>query len=104
MPLTNAELEAQLDRLPDEVADALLVWRKATIERETVEAQFFVEKKRLALGGGGPAGDEYIKALVRSEEGRRMACECEAASEAIWSRLYERLLAAKRQVSVRTAY
>lgn len=104
MTITNAELERQLDELPDKVADALLVWRKATIERETVEARLFVEKKRAALNGGGPAGDDYIKAIVRADESRRLSCECEATAEACHARLYERLMAGKRQAAVRTAY
>lgn len=104
MPITNQELEKQLDELPDKVADALLVWRKCTIERETVEARLFVEKKQAALGGGGPAGDDYIKALVRAEESRREVCECEAAAEACHARLYERLMSGKRQAAVRAAF
>lgn len=102
--LTNAQVEEQLEELPDKVAEALLVWRKATIERETVEAILFVEKKKAALASGGPAGDDYIKSLVRSDENRRAACECEAAAESIHCRLYERLLGAKRQAAVRAAF
>jgi hypothetical protein len=104
MPISNAEIEKQLEELPDKVADALLVWRKCTIERETVEARLFVEKKKFALSGGGPAGDDYIKSLVRSEDSRRDACECEAAAEAMHQRLYERLMGAKRSAAVRAAF
>lgn len=102
--LTNIQIEEALEKLPDEVADALLVWRRATIERETVEARLFVEKKRYAMSGGGPSGDDFIKALVRCEDSRKIACECEAAGEAIWSRKYERLLGLKRASAIRTAF
>jgi hypothetical protein len=102
--ISNADIEKDLEELPDKVADALLVWRKTTIERETVEAILFRDFKKKQMGLGLPAGDDYIKNLVRAEESRRVACEADAAAESIHCRLYERLMVRKKQSGIRTAY
>ena len=70
-----------------------------TLEREKCEALLF-----LKFRAGEKRTVDEIKALVRSDGGRYQAVLNELTAESEYTRLYERLLAAKRRASLRTAY
>lgn len=96
----NAGVENDLETLPDEVATALLAWRRSTLEREKTEALIY-----LRLKGENPdrtVGE--LKALVDSHDVRYSVRLKEAEEESGYQRLYERLLAAKRLANLRTAF
>jgi asparagine synthetase A len=100
----DAELSEQLHELPDKIADSLLVWRRATINRQNQEAREFIKAKMSALENKRPAGDDFIKSLVRSSDVWVSLMDSEAAAESNYVRLYERHLSNKKTAGIRTAY
>lgn len=94
------QIEDQLDKLPDAVADALSVWRIATLQREKIEAMLHLKFK--AGEGKLTAGD--LKAAINNNQERYDMMLKEIVAESQYNRLYERLLAVKRRASLRTAY
>ena len=96
----NAEIEDALTRGPDELHDALFAWRKATLERERTESGLYTKFKGQDKGR---TADE-IKALVRADGERYAAVLVELTAEAEHTRVYERLLAAKKLAGLRTAF
>lgn len=97
----NEGLEQQLEELPDIVADALLKWRTATLEREKTEALLYL---RFRAGGEEKRTTEEIKALVRSDDGRYSAVLEESKAESDYERVKERLLCKKKLSDLRTAF
>ena len=93
-------LEAALEKLPDQVADALQRWRRATLDREKVEALLYLQFR----GGEFKRTADEIKSMVRSDGGRYEACMKEAMAESEYTRLDQRLMSWKRLASLRTAY
>jgi len=96
----NDDLEKSLSELPDKVADNLLKWRKATLEREKEEALLYIgfkgiDTKRTAT---------EIKALINSSDSRYQSVMKEIMAEAEYNRLNEKLLAAKKSATLRTAF
>ena len=96
----NADLEKSLEELPDKVADALLAWRRTTLEREKLEAILFLRFK----GGEFKRTGSEIEAMVQSDGGRFEACLNEAKAESDYRRLDERLMSWKKLASLRTAF
>lgn len=99
VPLTS-EIEKDLTELPDKVADALEVWRVATLDREKVESLLYAEFK--ATGEKRTA--EEIKNMVRGHDNRYNASLKEIEAEVEYNRRYEKLLSAKKRASLRTAF
>jgi hypothetical protein len=96
----QSTIEIQLDKLPDLVAQALEVWRMATLEREKTEALLYLQFK----GKGDKRTADELKAMVRSDSSRYEAVLKEIRAESDYTRLYERLLSFKKQASLRTAF
>lgn len=95
----NGHIESDLETLPDEVATALFNWRVATLDREKAEAllyaRFKAEDDRTAV---------EVKSLINASPERYEAVLKEITAESDHTRLLERLLAAKKLASLRTAY
>lgn len=98
--VTNQKLIETLEKGADEVADSLLAWKKASLEREKIEAHLLLrykaEDQKLNM--------DQIKALVKVNDERYQACLREAVAESDYQRIYERLLSAKKIASFYTAY
>ena len=96
----KSDLEAGLEKLPDEVADALLRWRLATLDREKTEALIYLKFK----GEGEKRTADELKMMVRADSGRYAAVLREVRAESDYTRLYERLMSFKKSASLRTAF
>ena len=96
----NSQLEEALERGPDEVADALELWRTATLNREKTEAILYLRFK----GEDKERSATEIKALVHSDSLRYSDVLREIKAESGYERLYERLLANKKRADLRTAF
>jgi predicted Zn-dependent peptidase len=97
MDYSGETLEDTLDRLPDEIADALSEWRIATLEREKTEALLLLSYK----AKNPERTAQEIKALVMADPGRYEVALKEATAEAEYTRLSEGLMAAKKKASLR---
>lgn len=102
--MTNEQVAEIMETYPDRVADALLVFRKATAERERVEGRRHLEIKVELKARGEYATADDVKAMVRSDDARYEAVMCEISAEAMYQRLYETLLTAKKTASLRAAF
>ena len=98
--MSNEDLESSLELLPDKVADVLLEWRKATLEREKTEALLFVEFK----ANEEEKSSTEIKALINSSPERYAKVMEEIKAEVEYNRWYEKLLSVKKRASLRTSY
>ena len=96
----NAETERALEELPEKVGEALMAWRKATLNRERVEALALLRFK--AEDRERPATE--IKALVHSDAERYQSVLDEIVAEGLYTKLLETLLSAKKIASIRTAF
>ena len=96
----NLDLDAALDKLPDDVADALETWRIATLDREKCEALLFAAIK----GTNDKMTAAEIKARINSDGNRYAAVLEEIKAESAYQRLSERLMAVKKRASLRTAF
>jgi hypothetical protein len=96
----NLDIESDLNELPDKVAEALQLWRVATLNREKMEAVLYAGFK----ASDSDRSATEIKACINASESRyssvleEIKCECE------YQRLYERLLSAKKRASLRVAF
>lgn len=98
--MIQSDLEEGLSRLPAEVAQALLQWRKAQLDRERLEARI-----SLRLRAEHPdATATEIKSLLHSTQERYDAVLQEATFESIYTAKYESLMALKKQCDFRTAF
>lgn len=95
----NAQLEADLETLPDEVSTVLMNWRIATLNRERVESLLHA---RLRADTTRTMAD--IKSSINGDPDRYEAVLNEIKAEAEHTRLLERLLCAKKLASLRTAF
>ena len=93
-------IEAELERLPDLVADELLKWRKSTLEREQIEALLYAQFK----GEDKERSATEIKAMIQSNGDRYNAVLREITAESEYTRLMERLMSVKKAASFRTAF
>lgn len=96
----NNDIDQALETLPDQVADALTAWRMATLEREKTEALLHLKFK----GEDKERTATEIKAMVQSSGARDIAVVKEIKAEGQYTLLMERLMAAKKRASLRTAF
>lgn len=99
-PATNYDIEQALNELPDQVADALEKWRIATLDREKCEALLYAGIKGEDKGKTATE----IRADINASQARYESVLEEIKAESNYQRLYEKLLAAKRKASLRTAF
>lgn len=95
-----SQLEEQLEKLPDIVADSLVVWREITLQREKMEALLYLSVKAQSPDDSAT----QIKAKINSSDERFQAVLKEIKAEGNYKRLEERLLCAKKLASLRTAF
>lgn len=95
-------LEGELSTLPDQVADALAVWKKAEADKRRESARLYLTFKAKLAGRETTAAE--LRAMVDNDEGYYKMCLDCVASESSYVRLYERLMAAKRADSLRAAF
>jgi hypothetical protein len=96
----NAGIEKTLEDFPDIVAQALLRWRKSTLDREKVEAMLYLKFK--AESGDRTATE--LRALINNSDERYEAVLQEISFESVYNAKNETLLAAKKLASLRTAF
>lgn len=95
----NSDIEAVLESGPEETAQALLNWRKSTLEREKIEAELYIEFK-----SGGDRTATEIRALINKSQRRYEAVLEEITFESVYNAKNETLLSAKKLASLRTAF
>ena len=100
MGLGNADIEQDLQELPEKVADALQAWRMATLDREKCEGLLY----SLYKGEDKERTATEIRALVHASDARYSCILAEIKAEANYERLYESLMCAKKKADLRTAY
>jgi hypothetical protein len=96
----NSALEQALDKLPQEVSDALLQWRKATLDRERVESRIY---SRLKMEDPSRTATE-MKHLLNADQERYEAVLQEITFESVYKLKEESLMAKKKEASLRTAF
>lgn len=97
MGLQDKTLEEILDTLPDKIADALLEWRRSSLNREKFEALLYASIK--GKDDGKTASE--IKAMINADQGRYDMVLAEIKAEAEYNRLYERLMCQKKIAQLR---
>lgn len=95
----KADLEKDLNELPERVADAQMAWDLAILQREKQEA---ILDAQIRLEGDFTATE--IKARINANSERFEACLIELEKKRQYTFLYERLMAAKKLASLRTAF
>lgn len=98
--MSNVDLEKALAEGPDLVAKALLDWRKATLDRERVEATLYGRFK----AEDSERSATEIKYLIHNSQERYQAVLMEISCESVYNAKNETLLAAKKLASLRTAF
>lgn len=93
-------MEESLNQLPDLVADSLLEWRKATIDRQKILAVTYLKFR----GELEKRTVSEIEAMVDKDDACYKAKLDEAVKEAEHTRLLERLYAVKRTLAARAAF
>lgn len=94
----SIDLEEMMNSLPDKVAEALIVWRTATLDREKMEALVYASTK--ATNDKLTATE--IKSFINSNPQRYEAVLKEIKAESDYTRVYERLLSVKKIASLRS--
>lgn len=97
-----SQTEEDLNTLPDLVADALLKWRTKTALKKHTAANLLLTFK--AQHAGQEITMTELKAMVNNDTDYYKICMDEVVSESDYVRLYEKLMASKKQASLRTAY
>lgn len=98
--LAMDNIEETLLELPDKVAAALEVWEIATLNRERNDALLFAMIK----GRDEKKSATEIKMEIQAHPEHYEAALNEIKAHALYTRLYEQLLAGKRRASLRTAF
>ena len=98
--MSNIDLEKTMAELPDLVADALLVWRTATLDKDRLHAQLYITYRST----NPEMTSVEIKARIGDDDRYYQASLSELKAEAEYNRLNERLMAAKKLASLRTAF
>jgi hypothetical protein len=96
----RGDLEEALATLPDRVADALLIWRTATAAKKKLVGDLFVKMKSVH----SDMSSTEIKTRISASKELFEAEMKEVSAEAEHTRLNERLMAAKKLASLRTAF
>jgi hypothetical protein len=100
LSLIASDLEEALETLPEVVAQCLLNWRKATLDREKTEASLYLQFK--GLDAGKTATE--IKAMIHESKERYEAVLSEISCESVYTAKYETLLAMKHKARLREAF
>lgn len=100
--MENSEITDALETLPDLVADALLAWKTAEANAERCYAKEYLETK--ARAGGEKITMGEIEATVRGGDAHYLAKMETIKAESEYTRLKERLYAAKRLAEMRSAF
>lgn len=97
-----SDIEEALEVLPDQVADALEKWKKARVDKEREHARLFLSFK--ANSAGKDLTVEELKSMVKNDSGYYQICLDEITAESSYTRLYEKLMSAKKTASMRAAF
>lgn len=98
-----SSIEEELNSLPDQVADAQEKWKTATLEKHREYSRLFLSFKAKRVGGEKPTVDE-LKAMVLNDGGYYKLCQEEIMAESAYTRVLERLMAAKKMANMRSAF
>lgn len=100
--MNESEITEILDTYPDKVADAQKFWKAKESGLKHERARVYLDFKAKLVGSEPTQGD--LKAMVENDMGiYKLALECVTA-ESEYTRLMEKLMAAKRLASMRTAF
>jgi hypothetical protein len=95
-------VEEELRDLPDRVADAQRFWKAKEAELKHERARVYLSFKSKLVGTEPTQGD--LKAMVENDMGiYQLSLDCVTA-ESEYTRLMEKLMAAKRLASLRSAF
>lgn len=100
--MTNAEIEAAMETLPDIVGDALYNFKAAIIDKERLCAKTFLEFK--ARSAGEKITVAEIEAMVKADVDCYKAALNEVSWESEYTKWNEKLMAAKKMASLRSAF
>lgn len=100
--MTNAEIEAAMETLPDVVGDALYNFKSAIIDKERLCAKTFLEFK--ARSAGEKITVAEIEAMVKADVDCYKAALHEVERESEYVKWNEKLMAAKKLASLRSAF
>lgn len=100
--MTNAEIEVAMETLPDIVGDALYNFKAAIVDKERLCAKTFLEFKARSVGEKITVAE--IDAMVKADIGCYKAALNEVEKESEYVKWNEKLLAAKKLASLRTAF
>jgi hypothetical protein len=95
------EMTEVMDTYPDLVADALAAWKKAGIEKDRIFARAYLELKARSVGLGKVTVSE-LESNVRALDEHYKAALDEVIAESEYVRVYEKLMSAKKQASMRS--
>lgn len=102
--MSNEDLERDLERGPDAVAKALIVWRKATHEKKKQEALLYARLKGEAALEGKELSTTDLKHLINSNGDLYQFILAEIEAEAEYERVYEKHLSNKKRADIRKAF
>ena len=100
--MDNAKITEILDTYPDKVADALKKWKTAKIDLDRLDAKLYLTIRAEHAGEKLPVRE--IEAIMKGSGEHYAAAIAEVVAESEYTALYEKLLAAKRESSMRTAF
>lgn len=100
--MTNAEIEAAMETLPDIVGDALYNFKAAMIDKERLCAKTFLEFK--ARSAGEKITVAEIESMVKADLDCYKAALLEVERESEYVKWNEKLMAAKKLCAMRTAF
>lgn len=100
--MNESEITEILDTYPDKVAEAQKKWKTAKIDLDRLEAKLYLEVRAAYAGEKIPVRE--IESRIKDTEGHYKAALAEVVAESEYTALYENLLAAKRESSMRTAF
>lgn len=98
--MSNQDVEQALSEGPDKVANSLLEWRKASLEKKRLAGLLFIEMK----AKNPEMSSTEIKTRLQGSKEIFDAEMKEAVAEANYTRCLESHLAAKKLSNIRTAY
>jgi hypothetical protein len=100
--MNDAEITTILDTFPDKVAEALERFRTAGVEKDRVYARAYLEFKARSAGEKITASE--IESMVKADQRYYEAALDEITAESGYVKAHERLMAAKKQASMRAAF
>ncbi len=97
-----AGITEDMSTLPDKVADALAKWKNAEVEQKREAARLYLTFK--AKMAGDETTQAELKAMVQVDPTHYQLCLNSVIAESDYVRLSEKLMAAKRMASMRSAF